>query len=42
VEHDQTEEKDIVEESVHIMHIALPIVGAILMFLLAFIAITMA
>ncbi len=41
-EHESTEEKDVAEESVHIMHIALPIAGAILMFLLAFIAITMA
>lgn len=41
-EHESTEEKDVAEESVHIMHIALPIAGAILMFLLAFIAVTMA
>ena len=42
MDNNKTEEKDVVEESVHIMHIALPIGGAILMFLLAFIAVTMA
>ena len=39
---EQTEEKDVTEDIVHQMHIVLPIAGAILMFLLAFIAITMA
>ena len=37
-----TEEKDVTEDIVHQMHIVLPVAGAILMFLLAFIAITMA
>lgn len=38
----EAEEKDITEEVVHIMHIALPITGAILIFLIAFIAVFMA
>jgi len=36
------EEKDITEEVVHIMHIALPVTGVILIFLMAFIAVFMA
>ena len=40
--YEPTEEKDITEEVVHIMHIALPITGAILIFLIAFIAVFMA
>jgi hypothetical protein len=36
------EEKDVTEGIVHIMHIALPITGAILIFLIAFIAVFMA
>ena len=35
-------EKDPVEEVVKHIHIVIPIVGAVLMFMLAFIAITMA
>jgi hypothetical protein len=35
-------EPDVVESVVHAMPIVLPLVGAVLMFLLAFIAVTMA
>ena len=38
----QPEEPDAMEEVTSVIHIALPIVAAILMFMLAFIAITMA
>tara|TARA_R110000803_G_scaffold80637_1_gene146478 strand:+ start:464 stop:625 length:162 start_codon:yes stop_codon:yes gene_type:complete len=41
-EHKSTEEKDVTEGIVHTMHIALPITGAILIFLMAFIAVFMA
>ena len=41
MDNNKKEEKDVVEEIVHQMHIVLPIGGAILMFLLAFIAVTM-
>tara|TARA_B110000977_G_scaffold198721_1_gene284229 strand:- start:4910 stop:5068 length:159 start_codon:yes stop_codon:yes gene_type:complete len=37
-----TEDKDVTEGIVHIMHIALPITGVILIFLMAFIAVFMA
>lgn len=37
-----SEEKDPVEEVVKHMHIVLPVIGAVLIFMLAFIAITMA
>ena len=37
-----SEEKDPVEEVVKHIHIVLPVVGAVLIFMLAFIAITMA
>lgn len=36
------EEKDPVEEVVKHIHIVLPVIGAVLIFMLAFIAITMA
>ncbi len=39
---DNKSEKDPVEDVVKHIHIVLPIVGAVLMFMLAFIAITMA
>jgi hypothetical protein len=42
MDHEPTEEKDITEEVVHKMHIVLPITGAILIFLMAFIAVFMA
>jgi len=38
----QSEEPDAMEEVTRVIHIALPVVAAILMFMLAFIAITMA
>ena len=38
----QAHEPDVVESVVHAMPLVLPIVGGVLMFLLAFIAITMA
>jgi hypothetical protein len=38
----QEPEKDPVEEVVKHIHIVIPVVGAVLMFMLAFIAITMA
>jgi hypothetical protein len=41
-EQESTEEKDVTEEIVHMMHIALPITGVILIFLMAFIAVFMA
>ena len=40
--HEPAEEKDITEEVVHVMHIALPVTGVILIFLMAFIAVFMA
>ncbi len=40
--HVETHEPDPVEAVVHVMPIVLPLVGAVLMFLLAFIAVTMA
>lgn len=42
MEHDSKEEKDPVEEVVKHIHIALPLVGAVLSFMLIFIAINMA
>ncbi len=38
----EAEDKDVTEGIVHIMHIALPITGVILIFLMAFIAVFMA
>ena len=40
--HEPAEEKDVTEAIVHIMHIALPVTGVILIFLMAFIAVFMA
>ncbi len=40
--HDDTVEKDGVEAIVHLMPVVLPVVGGVLMFLLAFIAVFMA
>jgi len=41
IEH-KAEEKDVTEAVVHIMHIALPVTGVVLIFLMAFIAVFMA
>ena len=40
--HDAAETEDVVEGIVQHMHVVLPIVGAVLIFLLAFIAVAMA
>lgn len=41
MEHDSKQETDPVEEVVEHIHVVIPVVGAVLIFMLAFIAITM-